>query len=126
MDRIDIQLRLRRISRAEIAISEDRARLGSAEARRIVAVARERSMTRLEGTGWTTNGQVPGPWLRSKAQVLGRQVTDPIDRALEHGSITMRGYDRILRVAWTLADIDGAERPDKSHIGRALFLRKGI
>ena len=126
MDRIDIQLRLRRISRAEIAISGDQARLGSAEARKLVALARERSMTRLEGTGWTTNGQVPGPWLRSKAQVLGRQVTDPIDRALEHGSITMRGYDRILRVAWTLADIDGTERPEKSHIGRALFLRKGI
>ncbi|GGE86510.1 YifB family Mg chelatase-like AAA ATPase [Mycetocola zhadangensis] len=126
MDRIDIQLRMRRISRAEMTVSGEKERLGSAEARRIVAAARQRSRERLDGTGWVTSGQVPGPWLRSGARALARQVTEPIDRALEHGSITMRGYDRVLRVAWTLADMDGSERPEKSHIGRALFLRKGI
>ena len=126
MDRIDIQLRMRRISRAEMVLSGERERIGSVEARRIVAAARQRSMERLDGTGWATNGQVPGPWLRAGARALSRQVTEPIDRALEHGSITMRGYDRVLRVAWTLADMDGVERPEKSHIGRALFLRKGI
>jgi magnesium chelatase family protein len=38
----------------------------------------------------------------------------------------MRGYDRVLRVAWTLSDLDGTDRPDARQIGRALFLRKGI
>jgi magnesium chelatase family protein len=58
--------------------------------------------------------------------MLSRTVTAPIDRALERGAITMRGYDRVLRVAWTLSDLDGTERPDPTQIGRALFLRKGI
>ena len=52
--------------------------------------------------------------------------TAPIDRALERGAITMRGYDRVLRVAWTLSDLGGAAEPDAAHIGRALFLRKGM
>jgi magnesium chelatase family protein len=126
MDRIDIQLGVRRIARAEMLMSGQRDRVTSSQARVIVAGARERGKERLNGTGWATNGQVPGPWLRSGSRALPRAVTEPIDRALELGSITMRGYDRVLRVAWTLADMEGADRPGKSHIGRALFLRKGI
>jgi magnesium chelatase family protein len=38
----------------------------------------------------------------------------------------MRGYDRVLRVAWTLADLDGATLPSLDHVGRALFLRQGV
>jgi magnesium chelatase family protein len=49
-----------------------------------------------------------------------------LDRALERGAITMRGYDRVLRVAWTLSDLDKVERPTSDHVGRALYLRKGI
>lgn len=126
MDRIDIQLRMRRISRAEMVVSGETTSMQSAEARHIVSEARARSMARLAETAWTTNGQVPGPWLRAGAQALSRSVTEPLDRALEHGSITMRGYDRVLRVAWTLADMEDAGRPERAHIGRALFLRKGI
>jgi len=36
----------------------------------------------------------------------------------------MRGYDRVLRLAWTLADLDGVDRPGLDQIGRALYLRK--
>lgn len=126
MDRIDIQLRIRRITSAELAMSADEERLTSDAARRLVAEARERTAARLAGTPWTTNGQVPGPWLRSGDRKPARSVTAPIDRALERGAITMRGYDRVLRVAWTLCDLDGTDRPDAAQIGRALFLRKGI
>ena len=38
----------------------------------------------------------------------------------------MRGYDRVLKTAWTLADLDGAAAPLASHVGRALFLKNGI
>ena len=47
-------------------------------------------------------------------------------RALERGALTMRGYDRVLKVAWTLADLDGADRPGADHVGRALYLRKAM
>jgi magnesium chelatase family protein len=37
----------------------------------------------------------------------------------------MRGYDRVLRLAWTLADLDAADRPSAAHLARALVLRGG-
>jgi len=53
-------------------------------------------------------------------------IKQSIDRALERGGITMRGYDRVLRLAWTLADLDAATAPTTEHIGRALYLRKAM
>ena len=38
----------------------------------------------------------------------------------------MRGYDRVLRLGWTLADLDGATSPSADQIGRALYLRKAM
>jgi len=49
-----------------------------------------------------------------------------VDRALETGQLTMRGYDRVLRVAWTVADLEGADRPDAGHVRRALSLRRSL
>ena len=57
---------------------------------------------------------------------LPATVTRPIDRGVERGVLSMRGYDRVLRVAWTLADLDGATQPSLDHVGRALFLRQGV
>lgn len=62
MDRIDIQLRIRRITSAELAVTGGAGRLTSAAARQTVAAARQRTAERLAGTPWTTSGQVPGPW----------------------------------------------------------------
>ena len=42
------------------------------------------------------------------------------------GALTLRGYDRVLRVAWSLADLAASPQLDIDHIGRALFLKKGI
>jgi magnesium chelatase family protein len=77
-------------------------------------------------TPWTLNSQVPGAWLRGPQARLPVGMTASLDRALERGGITMRGYDRVLRVAWTLADLDGTSSPSADHIGRALYLRKAI
>lgn len=73
-----------------------------------------------------TNGQVSGSWLRAPARRIGHRAITGLDRALERGTITMRGYDRTLRLAWTIADIDGADRPSAEHVGTALYLRKGM
>jgi magnesium chelatase family protein len=45
---------------------------------------------------------------------------------VERGLLTARGLDRVLRVAWTVADLRAAERPDASDIAVALELRTGI
>ncbi|MWB98623.1 ATP-binding protein, partial [Agromyces sp. MMS17-SY077] len=86
------------------------------------AVAAER----LAGTPWRTNAEVPGPWLRGRGFHPGGAATADLDRALERGAITMRGYDRTLKLAWSLADLDGRGRPGADEVGRALLLRKGI
>ena len=67
---------------------------------------------------------MPGSWLRSPAGVPLKGATAMLDRALERGGITMRGYDRVLRLAWTIADLDGVDRPGEEQVGRALLLRQ--
>jgi magnesium chelatase family protein len=126
LDRIDIQLRVHRITSAQVRMAGEKAPLTTEEARGRVAVARETSAARLAHTPWTLNSQVPGAWLRGPEARLGASTTASIDRALERGGITMRGYDRVLRLGWTLADLDGAAIPSADHIGRALYLRKAM
>jgi magnesium chelatase family protein len=124
LDRIDIQMNVNRITAGQLRAAASEPRLDSAAARARVVAARQRARARLRATPWRLNAQVPGTWLRSSAGAPTRGATAPLDRALERGGITMRGYDRVLRVAWTLSDIDGVDRPGLDHVGRALYLRK--
>lgn len=124
-DRIDIQLVVNRVSIAALRL-DDANRYTSAEAQSRVVRARSGTANRLAGTPWLTNAQVPGPYLRAPQQRLPLAVTASLDRALERGGLTMRGYDRVLRLAWSLADLDGSDRPGIDHLGRALYLRKGM
>jgi magnesium chelatase family protein len=117
-------LRVERVTAAQLRTADDGDRVDSATARIRVERARDVAEQRLAATPWRLNAQVPGTWLRSPAGVPARGATAVLDRALERGGITMRGYDRVLRMAWTLADLDDAARPDASHVGRALLLRK--
>lgn len=126
LDRIDIRIRVARVTATQLRMGDDRPRTNSAAARRRVAEARDRAVRRLAGTPWTTNAQVPGPWLRSAEIALDRRILAPVDRALERGVITMRGYDRVLRLAWTVADLEGVDRPGPDQVGRALLLRRAV
>lgn len=124
LDRVDIRLRVERVTTAQLRTADDAPRLDTATARARVERARATAGERLAATPWRLNAEVPGTWLRSPAGVPRPGATTALDRALERGGITMRGYDRVLRLAWTLADLDGAERPDSAHVGRALLLRR--
>ncbi|MGV8969660.1 MAG: YifB family Mg chelatase-like AAA ATPase [Microbacteriaceae bacterium] len=126
LDRIDIQLRVQRITSAHVRLATETPALTTAEARVRVIEARALAAERLANTPWSLNSQVPGAWLRGPRMRLAVATTASIDRALERGGITMRGYDRVLRVGWSLCDLDGADRPTADHIGRALYLRKAL
>jgi magnesium chelatase family protein len=91
-----------------------------------VVSARGAAAERLLDTPWTRNAEVTGSWLRQRGNRLPTATTASLDRALERGSLTMRGYDRTLRLAWTVADLDGAAVPTSHHVGAALYLRRGI
>lgn len=124
-DRIDIDLHVARVA-ASCATDERRARTTTARARARVLAASERAAERWKSTPWRRNADVPGTWLRQGALRLSAATRSPLDRALERGSLTLRGYDRVLRVAWTMADLADIDRPGAEEIGRALHLRRGL
>ena len=97
----------------------------SRELRARVIRAREAAAHRLRDTLWQVNGEVSGTWLRELGLRPPRTDTAVLDQALTRGFITMRGYDRTLRVAWTIADLAGRERPGRREISQALVLRGG-
>lgn len=122
LDRIDIDLRLQRVS---VARRDAATRVVTTrDARDLVEDARARAQRRWSGTPWQRNADVPGTWLRGAA-APDPEVIRPLDTALRRGSLTLRGYDRLLRVAWTVADLAGHDRLRPDDVGRALFLRRG-
>lgn len=121
LDRVDIQLQVDRVSLADFGQSggeEDTATVGG----RVLA-ARARQLQRLRPLGMETNSQVPGRVLRGDLR-LAPATTRILDHSLERGVLTARGYDRVLRLGWTLADLGGREQPDANDIGQALSLRQ--
>ncbi|HWI30524.1 MAG TPA: ATP-binding protein, partial [Microbacterium sp.] len=125
LDRIDIELGLTRVSVAHHAeFARDAVSTEHAHTR--VVEARARAAHRLKETPWRLNAHVSGPWLRQGPLALPPVVRRPLDAALHRGALTLRGYDRVLRIAWTLADIAGRTTPTTHDIGRALFMKKGV
>jgi magnesium chelatase family protein len=52
-------------------------------------------------------------------------VTAPLVPDLDRGALSARGHDRLIRVAWSMADLDGRDRPDRDDICEAQDLRRG-
>jgi magnesium chelatase family protein len=121
LDRVDIQLEVERVALADFG--QPRAEEGTADIAARVQAARERQLDRLGPLGLETNAQVPGRVLRGALRLAG-PTTRILDLALERGALTARGYDRVLRLAWTLADLTSRDVPDADDIGQALGLRQ--
>ncbi|CAH0123549.1 Competence protein ComM [Microbacterium oxydans] len=123
-DRVDIDLQVARVA-ARTATAGNSARTSSADAATRVLAARGRAAERWKGTPWRRNAEIPGTWMRQGSLRLSIADRAPLDRALERGLLTLRGYDRVLRLAWTMADLAERERPGLDEVGRALHLRRG-
>jgi magnesium chelatase family protein len=123
-DRVDIDLQVARVA-ARTATAGSAARTSTADAARRVLAARGRAAERWKGTPWRRNAEIPGTWMRQGALRLSAADRAPLDRALERGLLTLRGYDRVLRLAWTMADLAERDRPGLEEVGRALHLRRG-
>src|SRR5699024_3667438 len=121
LDRVDIQITVEPLSRAELATAG--AAESSAHVRGRVLAARERMHHRLSRTPWRAYTQAPGTWVREHTAAAGRHLTRDLERARDRRHITMRGYDRVLRLAWTLADLEGRAQVTSDHIAAAFTLR---
>ncbi|PFG38495.1 magnesium chelatase family protein [Georgenia soli] len=121
LDRIDIQVDVAPVTRASLALAAPPEDSATVAAR--VAGARARQRARLAATPWRTNAEVPGAWLRGGDAELPADVRVALERAMDRGALSMRGLDRVLRLAWTLADLAGRDRPTTTDVGTALALR---
>ncbi|MDX2875753.1 YifB family Mg chelatase-like AAA ATPase [Streptomyces ipomoeae] len=124
LDRVDLRVEVDRVTRSELSQSAARGESTAVVAERVRA-ARERAALRLAGTLWRTNSEVPGRELRSRWHAAPGAM-DEAERSLERGLLTARGLDRVLRVAWTIADLVGHDRPDAADVNLALQLRTGV
>jgi magnesium chelatase family protein len=90
-----------------------------------VRTARAAALERWADSGWRSNAEVPGSLLRRSPFRLPAGALAPLHRALDCGSLSARGFDRVLRIAWTVADLDGRGRPGGEDIEEAQALRMG-
>ncbi|MDT0416390.1 YifB family Mg chelatase-like AAA ATPase [Streptomyces sp. DSM 41982] len=124
LDRVDLHVRVDPIGRAELHLDRADNESTSVVAAR-VREARERALARYRDEPWHCNSEVPGHELRTRWP-LAPGALDTVARDLERGLLTARGLDRVLRVAWTLADLAGHDRPDAAALALALELRTGV
>jgi magnesium chelatase family protein len=120
LDRVDLQVHVPAVTRSSLSGEPGES---SAVVAGRVRQARAAQQQRWDQTPWSLNSQVPGARLRRGPWRLPRAVTVDIDAALDRGHLTLRGYDRVLRVSWTVADLAGRSSPTRGDLGTALTLR---
>lgn len=123
LDRVDLKVTMPRASRTQMR-QDARSANSSAMVARRVAAARDRAASRLAGTPWRTNAEIPGAELR-KSFVLRPAALAAVEQAINVGQLSSRGADGVIRVAWTLADLAGKPRPTAEEVSEALSLRLG-
>lgn len=124
MDRIDLRLTMTRPSVADLRTEGE----SSAVVSQRVLAARDRSTHRWrefsneDGDSVGLNAAMPSAALRRHFPPSDQGAQD-LMRALDRGLLTLRGADRVLRVAWTLADLNERGQPSRHDIGFAMSLR---
>lgn len=120
LDRIDIRVLVPPVLPSQFGQAAGES---SATVRARVEAARERQLERWSPLGYNLNARVPGHVLRRGPFRLSRTAVAPLDDQLARGHLSMRGYDRVLRLAWTAADLAGKARPGAGQVGLAMMLR---
>ncbi len=124
LDRVDLRVEVDAVSRSDLVGHAGRSESTAVVAAR-VRMARERAAARFRDLPWHTNSEVPGHELRTRWRVAPGALRD-VEREMERGLLTARGLDRVLRVAWTVADLAGHDHPHLDDVGQALQLRTGV
>lgn len=124
MDRIDLRVHVQPVSHGDLFDPVER-RETTAQVAARVAAARERAAHRWRGLPWRCNAEVPGAVLRSASWLPAPAALSATSQYLRDGKLTARGFDRVLRTAWTLADLAEHDVPTDVDLLEALTLRVG-
>ena len=124
LDRVDVKIELEPVGRTELLNDRNFAESSRAVALRVLQ-ARERAAHRLRGTPWRLNAEVPGAELRRTWPPAPGSLR-VVERSLERGQISARGVVKVIRVAWTVADLAGRPRPTRDDCAMALGLWLGV
>lgn len=121
LDRVDLQVALPAVSRRAL-LDIDAPREASPQVAERVAQARASAGQRLAAWGKNLNSEVPGTVLRERLR-LPKAALASAELAIDRGLLSVRGFDRVLRVAWTLADLAGMTSPGAAEVDAAVGLR---
>lgn len=123
LDRIDLQLHVPRLSKDDL-LGEGPGE-PSASVRARVEAARQLQRRRYAGLGYPCNAQLPGPLARRVSRLTPPAavlLADAVDRV----ALTGRGFDRALKVARTIADLDACPDVEVGHVSEALSYRMNV
>jgi magnesium chelatase family protein len=120
LDRIDLHVDVPALARTAFATAGEGPT--SAEVRERVLAARERQVIRGGRPAAPCNARLRGAPLRRHCSpdAAGRQL---LETAVEKLGLSARGHDKVLRVARTIADLDGLERIGAAHVAEAIQFR---
>lgn len=127
-DRIDIHVRMQPVSRDELILmgadSKNSACSGysSGEMRRQVSDAMAIQRSRYSASPYMSNGRLNDSGIKSYCQLddKGRRL---MEEAYDRLGLSMRAYKKILKVARTIADLEGAENISRHHVAEAIMYR---
>lgn len=124
LDRIDVRVHIEAVAHADLFDPAENRVTSAAVAARVRA-ARDAAARRWAGTRWRSNAEVPGSALRAYPWALPRSTVASAEGYLQRGQLSARGFDRVLRLAWTIADLAGRDVPAAGDVDEALFFRTG-
>jgi magnesium chelatase family protein len=120
LDRMDLLVNVERPAEPELRAEPT---IDSGRARARIREARERQQARLAGSGARCNGEMNGRLVRRHVR-LDEGAAHALGRAYAVGALSARGRQRVLRVARTIADLEGHDRVTQADVLMALSLRQ--
>ena len=124
LDRMDLHVELAAITRLDV-LAERGEGESTADVAAQVAMARAAAGKRLAGTAWRTNADVPAT-VQAQRWPIERAALSSLGAAMDRGLLSARGYGRVQRLAWTVADLAGRGAPNTQDVDLALGLRLGL
>ena len=122
VDRIDLVCQVEAVPTAELVEERGEGRTPSLEVRARIVAARRRQLARLAGTGVLCNGDMDGRLTRGQVP-LDANLAARLLAIRDRIPLSGRGHDRVLRVARTIADLDGRDLIAEQDLDEALSYR---